>query len=178
MEMTDQCYVWVWVRRPVQLGLTHVNVFSHLFGVWRWRNDITQFMSKVIKSNGLIVWIHILQFFTLQALVEHLGIWSCGLGLKVTVLSNCVRFRPSIWDGEATSSTNCWGWDKSPLAGVWVLHLLEGQSSEGWAFYQYSCWNLGQSLNVYGFFGLSSDLRGILVNNDKVCQRCHHQLLL
>ena len=41
----------------LQLSLTHVNILPHLFtpfgGVWRWRNDITQFMSGD-KELGLV----------------------------------------------------------------------------------------------------------------------------
>ena len=49
-----------------------------------------------------------------------------------------------------------------PLKGVWVLHQLEGQNSnEDEHFTNISVEIWVQSFNMYGFLGLSSNLRGI-----------------
>ena len=136
------------VRRLVQLSLTCVSVFSHLCGVWRWKEWHYSIHVYVLKSWPLFgIWIlrQTTQFcraLALQALVECLGINWCWLGLKVPISMNWVRFRPRIWDG-ATSSTG-WGFDtEALLKDVWGLHWWGGQSSVGWTFYQYFYWDLG-----------------------------------
>ena len=108
---------------------------SHLFwGVWRWRNDITQFMS-VVKELALfenlwqttqLIWVDQLnRFLALHALDEGLGICWAMLGLKVPMLLNWVRFRPGIWDGGATSSTGCGAvCDRAPTQGCLGLALI------------------------------------------------------
>ena len=67
----------------------------------------------------------------LQALVEHLSSNWCKLGLKVPTSLNWVKFRPSICDGGATSSTNCWLWDKRLTQGCLGLAPMRGSKQCG-----------------------------------------------
>ena len=89
--------------------------------------------------------------------------------LKVPILLNWVRFRPGIWDGGPTSSTGLGTCDKSPLLWVFKFSTNEGiKVVSDWHFTNISVEIRIPPSNVYGFFDLLSDLRGILVNYAKV----------
>ena len=67
----------------------------------------------------------------LQALVECLSKNWCGFGLKVMISLNWVRFRPGIWDGGATSSTEGGLWDRRPTCGCLGLAPMRGSKQCG-----------------------------------------------
>ena len=133
---------------------------SHLFwGVWRWRNDITQFMS-VVKELALfenlwqttqLIWVDQLnRFLALHALDEGLGICWAMLGLKVPMLLNWVRFRPGIWDSGATSSTGCGAvCDRAPTQGCLGLALIRGSKQCGMDILPIFQLRLGSSLLMW-----------------------------
>ena len=121
---------------------TCYHTYSHLFwGVWRWRNDITQFMSGVKElalfvnmwQTTQLIWVDQLnRFLALHALVEGLGICWAMFGLKVPILLNWVRFRPGIWDGGTISSPGCGiVWDRAPTQGCLGLAPIRGSKQCG-----------------------------------------------
>ena len=171
---------WVWKAVAIKPNMCEcVTTLIHTFwGVWRWRNDITQFMSGV-KELALFenmwqttqsIWMDQLnRFLALHTLVEGLGICWAMLGLKVPILLNWVRFRPGIWDGGAISSTGfgavC---DRAPTQGCLGFAPIRGSNSVGWTFTNISIEIGVQPSYMNGFFGLSGDLGGILVYNAKI----------
>ena len=105
----------------------------------------------------------------LQALVECLSRNWWGLGLKLPISLNWVRFRPGICDGGATSSTEGGLWDRRPTHGCLGLAPMRGSKQWGidiLPIFLLRVWV--QSSNVNGFLGLSSYLRGVFVNYTEV----------
>ena len=132
------CVVW----EAVAIKAGHVNMLSHLlWGVWRWRNDTTQFVSGD-KELGLfwklcgkqLNWYggQLNRFLALHALVEGLGMCWATFGLKIPILLNWVRLRSGIWDGGAILSTG-WGaiCDRAPTWGCLGLAPIRGSKQCG-----------------------------------------------
>ena len=67
----------------------------------------------------------------LQVLVECLSRNWWRFSLKVPTSLNWVRFRPGIWDGGATSSTEEGAWDRSPTYGCLGLAPMRGSKQCG-----------------------------------------------
>ena len=138
----------------------HCHTYSHLFlGVWRWRNDTTQFVSGH-KELGL-VWKYVAKqlnwsedqlnrFLALHALVEGLGMCWATFGLKVPILLNWVRFRPGIWDSGAISSTG-WGavYDRAPTWGCLGLAPIRGSKQCGMDILPIFQLRLGSNLLIW-----------------------------
>ena len=167
----DQCHVWSVAIKP-----RCVNVLPHLlWGVWRWRNDTTQFASGDKELFG-IMWqtIQLNRFLALYALVEGFGICWATFGLKVPILLNWVRFRPGIWDGGAISSTG-WGsvCERAPTWGCLGFAPIRGSKQCGMDILPIFWLKLGSNLLIW-MASLASlvILRGILVYNAKVSDGC------
>ena len=150
------CGVW----EAFAIKPRHVNVLPHLlWGVWRWRNDTTQFASGD-KELGLVWelcgkqlnWYEdqLNRFLALHALVEGLGMCWAMFGLKVPILLNWVRLRPGIWDGGAISSTG-WGavCDRAPTRGCLGLALIRGSKQCGMDILPIFQLRLGSSLLIW-----------------------------
>ena len=76
------------------------------------------------------------------------------LDLKVPISLKWIRFRPGIWDSEATSSTGSWTCERRSTRGCFgFLSLREGQKQCGIdIFTNIFYWDFGSNfLNVYGF---------------------------
>ena len=135
-----------------------VTTLIHIWGVWRWRNDITQFMSgvkelalfEIIWQTTQLIWLDQLnRFLALHALVEGLGICWATLGLKVPISLNWVRFRPGIWDGRAISSTGCGAVsDRAPTWGCLGFALIRGSKQCGMDILPIFQLRLGSSLLI------------------------------
>ena len=150
------CGVW----ETVAIKPRCVNVLPHLlWGVWRWRNDTTQFTSGD-KELGLVWklcgkqlnWYggQLNRFLALHALVEGLGMCWAMFGLKIPILLNWVSLRPGIWDGGAISSTG-WGaiCDRAPTWGCLGLAPIRGSKQCGMDILPIFWLRLGSSLLIW-----------------------------
>ena len=66
-----------------------------------------------------------------QALVKCLSKCWCLFGWKVPILLNWVIFKPGIWDGGATSSTDTGAWKKSLTSRCLGLAPMRGSKQCG-----------------------------------------------
>ena len=128
------CGVW----KAVAIKPRCVNMLPTLllWGVWRWRNDTTQFASgdkelglvwNYVANNSIDLVDQLNRFLALHAIVEGLGMCWATFGLNIPILLNWVRIRPGIWDGGAISSTG-WGaiCDRAPTRGCLGLAPIRG----------------------------------------------------
>ena len=150
------CEVW----EAVAIKPRCVNMLPHLlWGVWRWRNDTTQFASGD-KELGIVrklcgKWLNwsgdqLNSFLALHALVEGLGMCWAMFGLKIPILLNWVRLRPGIWDGGVILSTG-WraGCDRAPTWGCLGLALIRGSKQCGMDILPIFQLRLGSSLLMW-----------------------------
>ena len=135
------------------------HLFPPFWGVWRWRNDVTQFMSGVKElalfenmwQTSQLIWVDQLnRFLALHALVEGLGICWATFGLKVPILLNWVRFRSGIWDSGAISSTGCGAvCDRAPTWGCLGLAPIRGSKQCGMDIFPIFWLRLGSNLLMW-----------------------------
>ena len=153
------CGVWKAVAIKPDMCECVTTLIHTFWGVWRWRNDITQFMSGV-KELALFenmwqttqsIWVDQLnRFLALHALVEGSGICWGTFGLKVPILLNWVRFRPGIWHSWAISSTGCGEvCDIAPTWGCLGFPLIRGSKQCGMDILPILRLRLGSSLLIW-----------------------------
>ena len=162
----------VGVRRLVQLSLTREDMFSHHCGEFGDEGMTLLNSCLGVKELACLCFrilsqtTQLCRFLALQAQVECLGICWWGLGLKVPILFNWVRFRPGICDSGATLSTGSWTCDKSPTQGC--LGLAPMSWSKQWGIDIFPIFLLRLGSNLW----MSMASFASLVIERGLCQLC------